>query len=266
MTQHWGPPPNYPPPRPPQPRYRPQLPAPPGSVYRPPVDMPVQRVSYFMAGSCVSLIVFMLCCICTPAFLWVVDDSLGITARIFGSGPATEQSMSAPPQAQDSENFVPTPTPTPQPEQAQLQADQAQLAPAPTPTLPHLPFAIGQPILSNDTGVELTVWDIQRTVQPLNLAPADGLEFAAVSVQLRNIRPDGVKRFELTDFLLQDAEGNVFLPDPNADNGRRLEGGEIPVDGLVEGDLLFYIPLGQAPLALVWQATNSEEVYSILLQ
>lgn len=264
MTQHWGPPPNYPPPRPPQPRYL--LPAPAPQInYPPPADSPAQRISYFVAGSCVSFIFFMLCCICTPAFLWVVDEALGITNRVFEADNVTPNGSPAPAQAQSPEVFQPTPLPE-NSSAAQAQAEQPQAVSSPTPTLPSLPFAIGQPVLTSDTGVELTVWDIQRTVQPVNLAPADGLEFVAISVQLRNARPDGAKRYEITDFVLQDAQGNIFLPDPQADNGRRLQGGEIPVDGLTEGDLLFYIPLGYAPLTLVWQGTGSEEVYAILLQ
>ena len=75
--------------------------------------------------------------------------------------------------------------------------------------------------------MELTVFDIQRNVQPDNYEANTGMEFAAVSVQLHNIGSDTPRPYEISDFQLQDTEGNPFGPfwPPNdqADNERQLQ-------------------------------------------
>ncbi|RME43973.1 MAG: DUF4352 domain-containing protein [Caldilineae bacterium] len=128
-------------------------------------------------------------------------------------------------------------------------------------------MVIGQPVVSAETGIELTVLDIQRNVQPNNLAAAQGMEFVAVSVQLRSVQPTGApKQFSINDFQLQNGQGVRYTPDPQADNGRRLQDAQLPENITIEGDLLFHIPLGDAPLFLLWQATGSTQAYTIALQ
>jgi len=113
----------------------------------------------------------------------------------------------------------------------------------------------------------MTVLDIQRNVQPNNLAAANGMEFVAVSVQLRSVQPaGGPKKFSVNDFQLQNGQGVLYSPDPQADNGRRLQDMQLPENVITEGDLLFHIPLGDAPLFLVWQGTGSQQTYTIALQ
>ena len=75
MSQYWGPP-SYPPPRPPQ--YQPpQLE--PGYYYEPEPDRRVERILYFLAGSC-STLILLSCCVVALGAAWIVDDRLGITA------------------------------------------------------------------------------------------------------------------------------------------------------------------------------------------
>ncbi|MFQ5578870.1 MAG: DUF4352 domain-containing protein, partial [Anaerolineae bacterium] len=99
------------------------------------------------------------------------------------------------------------------------------------------------------------------------LAAAPGMEFVSVSVQLRSTQAGGAaKEYHVTDFQLQNAQEVLFQPDPQADNGRRLQDGELPDGGIVEGDILFHVPLGEAPLFLVWHAPGSAELYTVILQ
>lgn len=263
MTQSWGPPPNYPPPRPPQPQY--QLAVPESDYYYPVGDSPLRRALYFLGGSCFS-VVLVSCCVCVLAALWIADDRLGITtAGPEANNPNIAPITTFPPP--DTPVFVqPTPPLQQQPDLQPPQTEPQPPALTPTPSLPNPPVAIGQPAVADDVGVELTVFDIQRNVQPINLQTPDGTEFVAVSIQLKNIRGDASKGYTIESFHLQDAEDNAFTPNADADNGRRLENGEIAPGAAIEGDLLFHIPLGRTPLTLVWQMADSAEVFFVQLQ
>jgi hypothetical protein len=93
------------------------------------------------------------------------------------------------------------------------------------------------------------------------------MEFVAVSVQLRNPSPSaGEQGYSVTAFQLQDADGNLYPPDLTADNGRRLNDGSLATDAPIEGDLLFHIPLGRAPLFLVWTPSSGTTFYTVALQ
>ena len=115
--------------------------------------------------------------------------------------------------------------------------------------------------------VELLVLDIQRNVQPINMTAADGMEFVAVSVQLRDIAPaDFSKVYETENFQLQNLQSILYPPDLQADNGRILRSGELPPGGSVEGDILFHVPQGETPLFLIWQMTGSTQIFTVALQ
>jgi len=259
MSQSWGSPPSHPSPRSSQSQY-------PLSKevidYYPGGDTPIKRASYFFAGSC-TILILVGCCLCVAATLWVLDNRFDMLIDALESNNPGGQSAPAFPGGGNAPVFVPTPplvpTPTPSP------IVQQPLSTA-TPAGPKLPVPIGQPVLANDVGLELTVFDIQHNVQPVNLKAANGLEFAAVSVQLRNTQSGTARSYQVLNFELQDVEGNPFPPDLEADNGRRLENGEVPPNTAIEGDLLFHIPLGLAPLTLVWQSTDSAEIYTVALQ
>jgi len=259
MTRSWGPPPNYPPPRPSQ--SRPQYPlALPEDDYYPVGDPPAKRALFFIAGCCSTLIVVSFC-ICALAFLWVVDAQLGLTTDDQATNNPNGSSAIVVTPVENTPPAQPTPLPP-----SNQQPGQVEPVPTPTEAAPNLPFKIGDVVLAQDIGLELIVLDIQRQVQPNNFKAGDGLEFVAVSVELSNLQPDQPKPFQVADFQLQDAEGTVFQPDPQADNGRRLQDGAVPADDFIEGDIIFYIPLGHAPLILVWQATGSQESYLVELQ
>lgn len=251
MSQSWGSPPNRPPSRPSQPEYQLIIPE---DEYYPP-ESPVKRAWYFIAGGCSTLALvgtgalLVGACVCAIALLWVVDSQLDRFDAIQGadgdvSGVATEQAS------------------------INGQGTATALPPIPTPTVPGPagPVAIGQPIVANDIGLELTVFDIQRSVQPNNFQAADGLEFVSVSVQLRNINGTASLPYQVVNFRLRDSEDVYFSPDLQADNGRRLNDGEVLQQNIIEGDLLFHIPLGEAPLTLVWQAAGSQELHTVELQ
>jgi hypothetical protein len=253
MSQYWGPP-NYPP-RPPQ-RY--QLPPPEYAEYPDQNETLVRRAFYFLGGGCLATLVIG-GCVCVLAFLWVIDARFGITGppEIVNTGavvtPVFEQ------------NTVPV-----QPNRAGVPVQPGQpiqSAPAETNPQPNQPAAIGQPVVAVETGMELTVFDIQREIQPINLAPAEGMEFTAISVQLRNTSPLGQDQsYSVANFQIQDIDGNLYPPDVTADNGRRLNDGVLSSEAAIEGDLLFHIPLGKAPLVLVWTPTASTNIYSVALQ
>lgn len=262
MTQqNWGTP-SYPP-RPPQyQRQPPQYQLPPEDDYDDYDDEPAGRKpwQYFVAGGCVTLILVG-CCALTGIVGWVLDAKYGFTTP-------DEAPIEAPAILDDGSTNLFTPSAvSPQPVQPQ------PIQPQPTQAQPEQPATgnnggIGQPIVSPATGVELTVFDIQREVQPNNLAPADGMEFVSVAVQLRQATPAGSPQpYSFEQFLLRDGAGALFMPDPTADNGRRLNAGGLTSDGQPsEGDLLFHVPLGASPLSLVWQPEGSQESFTVPLQ
>ncbi len=270
MTQYWGPP-DYPPPQ--RPLY--QLPEPMEQdieYYEPELvgDPPGKRALFFLAGGCTTLILVG-CCVVTLTFGWIIDERLGITA------PGDQQTYV--PVQTGGGNITSAPiapavtTPTPSTQVAQpIQVEQSTQETQPTPPVPVVAtppesYVIGQLILEPRLSTELTVLDIQRNVQPNNLAPADGMEFVSVSVLLRSTQPtDFANVIEIVNFQLKNAQDVFYLPDGQADNGRRLLDGELPDEGALEGDLLFHIPMGEVPLFLVWQATGSDIPHTILLQ
>lgn len=262
MTQNWGTP-NYPP-RPPQyqqpPQYQPpvqyQLPDP---DYREPQgDPPIKRATFFLAGSCFTLIL-VACCLLLLAAAWVADERLGLTT------PKEETAASAYelPQSNPANPFVPgaeIAPPAAQPSEEQPAVEGEAPADGGGSTL-------GQPVTAADVSVELTVFDLQRTVQPVNLMPAEGMEFVAVAVQLRSLQPTAfAKVYEISNFQLQNAQGTIYQPDPQADDGRRLQNGQLADGAIVEGDLLFHVPAGDGPFTLLWQSTGSAQSYSVNLQ
>ncbi len=262
MTQNWGPS-NYPP-RPPQ--YQP--PAQPPVLYQPPEDYPEEprgdstgkRTLFFVAGGCATAMLFA-CCVLILVVAWAVDERYGITT------PKDETPIAASVE-QPFEQPVPVEPVAPlkiDPDAPAGLPDQPQSTPeaAPAANTPR----IGEPVVAEDMGMELLVLDIQYDVQPGNLAAAQGMEFVAVSVQLRSAGPtQSSKLYEVPNFQLENAQGVSYVPDMQADNGRRLAGGELPADAPVEGDVLFHIPQGQGPLFLVWLPSGSEQSYTIALQ
>lgn len=259
MTQNWGPS-NYPP-RPPQ--YQP--PAQPPALYQPPEDYPEEpsgdstgkRLGIFAAGGCLTVALFA-CCILALAVFWVADERFGITT------PKDETPVAASAE-QPFEQLNPVAPIEVDPDAPAGLPDQLQSTPEAAPAAP-MP-AIGNPVVAQDMGVELMVLDIQHNVQPNNLAAAQGMEFVAVSVQLRGIGAAMLpKLYEVPNFQLENAQGVFYVPDMQADNGRRLSGGELSEDTPVEGDLLFHIPQGEGSLMLVWQPTGSQQSYTISLQ
>jgi len=257
MTQqNWGSQ-SYPP-RPPQYQQQPpQYQLPPEEDYDDYDDEAPRRKpwQYFVAGGCATLILVG-CCALTGIVGWALDTKYGFTTP-------DEATIEAPAAMDGTADFYTPEAISPQP-LAQPQPVQPQPAQGAVPQ----DIAVGQPIVAPATGVELTVFDIQREVQPNNLAPADGMEFVAVSVQLRQAQPNGVTQsFSFEQFLLRDGTGALFMPDPTADNGRRLNAGELSADGQpVEGDLLFHVPLGVSPLSLVWQPAADQQSLTVPLQ
>jgi len=253
MSQSWGPPPGYPPPRPPQPQYQLAVPEP---DYYPIGDPPIRRALYFIGGSCSTLILVSFC-VCALAVFWIIDERIGLTGgqtaaeNLPPTAVATVPVVENPPPAQPVAPAQPPPTATP--------------SPPPDPTANEA-APIGQPVVAQDVNAELTVFDIQRNVQPVNLQVPDGTEFIAVSIQLRNLQADTAQSFTIANFTIVDGENTVFTPNPDADNGRRLQDGQISPSGVQEGDLLFHVPLGHTPLTLAWQAQGSAQVFQIKLQ
>jgi len=262
MTQNWGPS-NYPP-RPPQ--YQP--PAQPPVLYQPPEDYAEEphgdstgkRTLFFVAGGCATAMLFA-CCVLILVVAWAVDERYGITT------PKDETPIAASVEQPFNE-------PAPVEPVAPIETDPNAPAGLPDPlqsTPEAAPVAvmplIGEPVVAEDRGIELLVLDIQHDVQPSNLAAAQGMEFVAVSVQLRSAGPaQSSKLYEVSNFQMENAQGVVYVPDMQADNGRRLAGGELSEEASVEGDVLFHIPQGEGTLFLVWQPSGSEQSYTISLQ
>lgn len=255
MTQNWGPP-TYPP-RPPQyqpPQYQ-QLPDPEPEYYDD-ESPPRSPLFYGLMGGCATLILVG-CCVILLAVAWVVDARYGITSP--KNAVATESTTFAETIPVQSTNPAGAP---PAPVNEQPQPVQPTVAPA-GDGFP----VLGDPVVANDIGVELVVLDIQRGVQPVNLAPADGMEFVAVSVQLRSVQPtETPQTYAPADFQLQNGQGVLYQADPQAENGRRLQSGQLPADGSIEGDLLFHIPKGESPLFLVWHPAGSSQTFTVALQ
>lgn len=263
MTQSWGPPPGYPPPRPPRPQYQLTVPEPNYDDYYVEGDPPLKRALYFLAGSCAtSLLVGM--CICALALFWVVDDRLGITTSDQTGVESTNLNPPLPP-VESQPVFQPT-APLVQPQTIPTEQPAQPQEQAPPPPEENVPMAIGDVVQTDDTGIELIVFDIQRNVQPVNLQTPDGTEFVAVSIQLENVEVDNTIAFSINDFQLEDGEKTTFTPNADADNGRRLTDGELPPGDSVEGDLLFHVPLGHTPLTLAWQVSGSDATYFVILQ
>lgn len=257
MSQYWGPP-SYPPPRPPQYQLPPETQIEPYQYYEPPRNTGRLNLVYFFAGSCFTLVLVGLCLL-TLIVAWVLDSSLGITAGWLAE-PTPVVTPAMPQQVPQPQGAVPVPvtvTPTP------------MVFPTTTPQISSAPFSIGMPIVASDVGLELTVLDIQRNVQPTNMqVPADQ-EFVAVSVKLRALNPDAnPPAYGPNDFRLQNLDSFLYNPNLDADNGRLLINGP-PLSSStpeIEGDVLFMVPQGENPLFLVWMAANSSQVYTVALQ
>lgn len=248
MTQNWGTP-NYPP-RPPQyvrpPQYQPPEQLEPEYDEDPPRGR--SPLFYFFAGGCLVLLLVG-CCVLTAAVGWVVDERYGITS----------------PKETPAGQLAPLPESSlPQPSVSGGTAAVPNIAPTAMPNAPVDSVGIGQPIVAS-SGVELTVFDLQRAVQPNNLAAADGMEFVAVSVGLKNTAA-GTVPVAIEEFVLKNGEGLEYQPDPQADNGRRLSNGQIAAGQSIEGDLLFHIIKNDTPLVLVWTPAGSEKSFTVLLQ
>lgn len=252
MTQNWGTP-NYPP-RPPQ-YVRPPQYQPPEQIEPEYEDDPPRRSPwfYFFAGGCATLLLVG-CCVLTLAVGWVVDTKYGITSPketpMEQIVPLPESSMPQPVVSGTATVSAPNATPN--------------VAPTAPANAPLDSVGIGQPIAA-PSGVELTVFDLQRAVEPVNLAAADGMEFVAVSVGLKNTSAADVS-FAIEEFVLRNGEGLEYLPDPQADNGRRLSNGKLAAGQSTEGDLLFHVIKGDTPLALVWTPAGSNKSFTVLLQ
>ncbi len=255
MTQNWGPP-TYPP-RPPQyqpPQYQ-QLPDPEPEYYDD-ESPPRSPLFYGLMGGCATLILVG-CCVILLAVAWVVDARYGITSpKNVVATEATTFAETMPVQPANPAGEQPAPVN----EQPQPVQSTSVPAGAGFPVL-------GDAVVADDIGIELVALDIQRGVQPVNLAPADGMEFVAVSVQLRRVAPASMPQlYEISNFQLQNGQDVLYQPDPQADNGRRLSGGELTDDTPVEGDLLFHVIAGDAPLKLLWQPVAGGTVYTVALQ
>ncbi len=252
MTQNWGTP-SYPP-RPPQyvrpPQYQPPELEPEEYDDDPPRRPPL---FYFFAGGCATLLLVG-CCVLTTAVGWVVDTKYGITSP---KETPVEQ-MEAMPESSMPQPVAPGET-TPAAQAAAPVAAPTAAANAPVDSV-----GIGQPIAA-PSGMELTVFDLQRGVTPVNLAAADGMEFVAVSVGLKNTATADMP-FAIEEFILRNGEGLEYVPDPQADNGRRLNNGQIAAGQSTEGDLLFHVIKGDAPLVLVWTPAGSEKSFTVMLQ
>ncbi len=249
MTQNWGTP-NYPP-RPPQ-YIRPPQYQPPEEIEPDYDDDPPRGRSplfYFFAGGCLVLLLVG-CCVLTTAVGWVIDTKYGITSPketpMEEMAPLPESSMPQPVAPGETTPIVPGVAPT---------------APANAPVDS---VGMGQPIVA-PSGVELTVFDLQRKVSLNNLAAAEGMEFVAVSVGLKNTATGNLP-FTIEEFTLRNGEGLEYQPDPQADNGRRLNNGQLAAGQSIEGDLLFHVIDGDAPLALIWTPVGSEKSLVVLLQ
>ncbi|MEM7035078.1 MAG: DUF4352 domain-containing protein [Chloroflexota bacterium] len=265
MSQSWGPPDNEgSPSAPADPQYQLIIPDNNDYIYQR-RDTTVKRSLFFVAGGCSTLlggcstVLLIGMCISMAGVLWFLGTQIG-----FSSGPFFQPgfdnggiSQPAPGVVSPTATFV---------SQVPAQTQPVQQQPTATPFDPNIPVAIGQPVQASDVGVELTVWDIQRNVQTNNFRPADGLEFLSVSIQLSNVGAASASGYQVGNFYLIDAEDTSFFPHEQADNGRRLVDGQVEPGSLIEGDLLFYVPLGHAPLTLVWQAPGSQLSLSVNLQ
>ncbi len=261
MSQYWGPP-SYPPPRPPQ--YQPP-PLEPDYYYEPDKGSTTQSLLYFLAGSC-STFVLSACCVTALAGAWVTY-TFGISGRNLTDVTETLTAVVEAPEAVNNLN--------PDPNNGEINESST-----PTPNI----FPIGEPVIANDVAIELTTLDIQRQVQinnADNVSIQEGMEFVAVSVQLRSLPPaDSVRAFAIQNFQLQNAQNeNLYLPHPQADNGRLLRDGELlppqnpdnasgpcATQNCVEGDIIFQVPLGENPLLLLWQAPDSTQIHTVALQ
>lgn len=228
-------------------------------IYRE-ADSTVKRSIFFAAGSCSTLLggcaTLLVLGLCFFMLGGVWFFSSGRSFSVGSSNPAFPPNNPAGPVVQSTPYIPPTPT--------VFDPNQQVVA---SPTLdPNIPIAMGQPILAADIGMELTVWDIQRNVQPNNYQAAEGLEFVSVSVQLQNETVTGPLAYALDNFYLRDAEATAFPPDQLADNGRRLDAGQVEPGSFIEGDLLFHIPFGHSPLTLVWQVPGTQQTYQVNLQ
>lgn len=260
MTQNWGPP-TYPP-RPPQyqpPQYQ-QLPDPEPDEYYD--EGPRQRspLFYGLVGGCATLLLVG-CCAALLAVGWVLDTRYGWTTPndvTTTSVPAMSETAQAP-QPVSPGGVQPVQPVAPGGEQPQ----QSPTTPAQSTAFPR----IGEAVVAPEIGIELTALDVRRSVQPMNLAPADGMEFVSVSIQLRSVAPSTTPQiYEIGNFKMRNNQQVIYDADPQADNGRRLSGGQLSDGTLVEGDLLFHVIAADAPLYLLWQPVAGGQTYTIELQ
>ena len=126
---------------------------------------------------------------------------------------------------------------------------------------------VGAPILANDVNMELTVLDVQHNIKSNKFPPTEGLEFMAISVQIENVGLISARGYSKQDFYLIDEDETIFLyPNSLMDNERRLEDAQVEPGNLVEGDLIFYVPMDYVPVTLVWKPTDSVKILFVTLQ
>ncbi|MFQ5611362.1 MAG: DUF4352 domain-containing protein [Anaerolineae bacterium] len=230
---------------------------------------PLQRFAPFATGSCLTLVICLCAFGCFVVFwtgAWFGGDAVlqalgdDQAAPEAGGSPAQPgPSFAEAPPFNDDEprqavepTFPPAPVP-PAPTSPPVPPTSPPVEPAAAGTSQETAARIDQPLASN-AGLEITVLDVRRDLT-VEIAPEPGKEFVFVSLKLRSLRPPNeFSPYDPLDFLLFGGQGGFYPPDPQADNGRRLVAGELPGEGVIDGDLIFQVAQGEGGLFLVWNA------------
>jgi hypothetical protein len=236
-----------------------------------------QRSLPFGLGSCLTLLICLCGFGCFVAFwttAWFGGDA--VLTRLDGSNPTPEVTSGPepvgvlPPGSNPFGNPPSSGTPESSPPTVPAEPVATEPASPPAVTGPGTSAAnavrIEQPLASSD-GLEVTVLDVRRDLNLAEPSVEPGYGFLSVSLKLNSLKaPNEQNGYDPLDFVLADSRGAYYQVDPVADNGRRLTAGQMVGGTVIDGDLIFTVPLEEQGFFLLWETGTTGDIRWFNLQ
>lgn len=129
------------------------------------------------------------------------------------------------------------------------------------------PAKVGDTIVSDN--VACTLESVKKISGDQFIKPKSGNQFVVVRVKVENKGSDEVS-YNLFDFHAKSSGGNItdpeIAPTTYKDN-KELDSGQLAKGGMVEGDIIFQVPVDDHGAQLTWQPSifgnNSDYVWGL---